>query len=211
MYTRPRTFFEDGNEFLYQIYATMASFYIPLCVMVVVYAKILRVVTDKKKEMNWKKKSCSLPGHFQRTPSLSTTSGTDARRNQIQMSQIRNIVVTSKPTGATITSKLTPRTSLDVGLSEGGDRRLSSETHQQKLPDQKDDNTEDEEDAAQRARRSLLPCISIPVPPRKKRNKNFITWRKFYGIVNTLLLLASTLCFIRVGRAISIKDYEKNS
>ena len=32
----------------------MASFYVPLCVMVVVYVKILRVVADKKKEMSWK-------------------------------------------------------------------------------------------------------------------------------------------------------------
>lgn len=31
----------------------MASFYVPLCVMVVVYAKILRVVADKKKQMTW--------------------------------------------------------------------------------------------------------------------------------------------------------------
>ncbi|ODM88542.1 5-hydroxytryptamine receptor 1, partial [Orchesella cincta] len=32
----------------------MASFYVPLCVMVVVYVKILRVVADKKKQMGWK-------------------------------------------------------------------------------------------------------------------------------------------------------------
>jgi hypothetical protein len=32
----------------------MASFYVPLCVMVVVYVKILRVVADKKKQMTWK-------------------------------------------------------------------------------------------------------------------------------------------------------------
>ncbi|XP_035715703.1 5-hydroxytryptamine receptor 1 isoform X1 [Folsomia candida] len=42
-----------SQKFWYQIYATMASFYVPLCVMVVVYAKILRVVADKKKQMTW--------------------------------------------------------------------------------------------------------------------------------------------------------------
>lgn len=40
-------------SFRYQLYATMVSFYLPLCVMVVVYMKILRVVTVKKKEMAW--------------------------------------------------------------------------------------------------------------------------------------------------------------
>ncbi|CAL8125376.1 unnamed protein product [Orchesella dallaii] len=43
-----------SQNFWYQIYATMASFYVPLCVMVVVYVKILRVVADKKKQMGWK-------------------------------------------------------------------------------------------------------------------------------------------------------------
>ena len=45
----------------YQIYATMASFWVPLCVMVVVYVKILRVVADKKKTMTWKKTSPCTP------------------------------------------------------------------------------------------------------------------------------------------------------
>jgi len=52
----------------YQIYATMASFYVPLCVMVVVYVKILRVVADKKKQMSWKHPS------IHRTSSSTTNS-----------------------------------------------------------------------------------------------------------------------------------------
>ncbi len=43
----------------YQIYATMASFYVPLLVMVVVYVKILRVVAEKKKHMTWTNNSRS--------------------------------------------------------------------------------------------------------------------------------------------------------
>ncbi|CAG7725496.1 unnamed protein product, partial [Allacma fusca] len=35
----------------------MASFYVPLIVIVVVYVKILRIVADKKKEMTWKQQS----------------------------------------------------------------------------------------------------------------------------------------------------------
>src|SRR5687768_10563114 len=31
----------------------MGSFYLPLCVMVMVYVKILRVVSAKKREMTW--------------------------------------------------------------------------------------------------------------------------------------------------------------
>ncbi|CAL8109985.1 unnamed protein product [Orchesella dallaii] len=48
-----------SQNFWYQIYATMASFYVPLCVMVVVYVKILRVVAEKKKCMTWTNNSRS--------------------------------------------------------------------------------------------------------------------------------------------------------
>jgi hypothetical protein len=62
----------------------MASFYVPLLVMVVVYVKILRVVADKKKTMSWKTdtapthRSSSLSNHSHvgrssGTPLLNTT------------------------------------------------------------------------------------------------------------------------------------------
>lgn len=58
--------------FRYQIYATMVSFYVPLCVMVVVYVKILRVVSDKKKQMGWKPPSNHKSVHRNTSPSIAT-------------------------------------------------------------------------------------------------------------------------------------------
>ncbi|OXA50598.1 5-hydroxytryptamine receptor 1 [Folsomia candida] len=56
VHTDPKgeSFCSVSQDFWYQIYATIASFYAPLLVMLVVYFKILRVVADKKKQMSWK-------------------------------------------------------------------------------------------------------------------------------------------------------------
>jgi 5-hydroxytryptamine receptor 7 len=63
-----------SQNFWYQIYATMASFYVPLFVMVVVYVKILRVVADKKKEMCWKHRPSAL---MQQLPSHNNSMTTE--------------------------------------------------------------------------------------------------------------------------------------
>jgi hypothetical protein len=88
----------------YQIYATMMSFYVPLTVMVIVYVKILRVVADKKKEMNWKHRpsakavaaqqqklvSVNVPNHIVKNGSHKRQNKTDLLLNAKNSSQNQN-------------------------------------------------------------------------------------------------------------------------
>lgn len=91
----------------YQIYATMASFYVPLCVMIVVYVKILRVVADKKKQMGWKP-GPTTPSHksVHRNTSASIATNYTSTASLRGSTGVTTSLVSTCPTGAN--SLLTP-------------------------------------------------------------------------------------------------------
>ena len=86
----------------------MASFYVPLCVMVVVYFKILRVVADKKKTMSWNndvhRVSSSVDANSVHVPRNSATPllqqmATNGTANNNLIVALNNGVLTTSATG----------------------------------------------------------------------------------------------------------------
>lgn len=153
----------------------MASFYLPLCVMVVVYAKILRVVTDKKKDMKWKKKSYQMAAYTPRANregSIVSSSGRDQwSQGQAVTAGPQDTIVCSRNKGASAPMiKLTPAQSHPTALDMASERHLS-----------KSRSSVSEENKHGRAapgssrKESFFQCIAEQITKRKKSKISVIT------------------------------------